>query len=464
MEADPPKAGAHEFPAVLRGCPPSRVAPERPARGSRWTDAAIVVALLVVAAATRWFILGLAFDREHFSDWPDSQQYVSVARNIALGNGWTNSWQPDPAKQPEIPFGDVGPTSFREPGFPALIAAAFLVRGAVPTTILELNVLVQSLTVACVYVLARRLGGSRPQAAIAAAITAIHPYFFATTGLTAIESTVGLALVAVATAATFAMPDCAGRGRWAPWLLLGAALGAGMNTRAIFGPLSVVLFAAVFLLGLRQGPREALRRAGTVALVAMLSLTPWIARNWSVWGRPVYVTSVGMNLLIGFNDDARVGYTGTAIEAAAREAKARGLNELEADAFYREKALSWVKEHPFDAARLVALREAAFWQPWPNNVDDLQALVATMAEFAFLAFAAAGAVLVLRRRRQGDMTIVALVACYATVLPLAYAVTRYRVPLVPLLAVLAATAGAEGFRRIRDYLSEDPPEGAGATS
>src|SRR5215471_21526249 len=71
-----------------------------------------------------------------FNEWPDSQQYLSIARNVAAHFEYVNSWQP-PRDIPR--FGDTGLTAYREPFYPLFLALNVKVFGESPRAILVIH-------------------------------------------------------------------------------------------------------------------------------------------------------------------------------------------------------------------------------------------------------------------------------------------------------------------------------------
>jgi hypothetical protein len=86
-----------------------------------------------------------------------------------------------------------------------------------------------------------------------------------------------------------------------------------------------------------------------IALGVVLLVSVWIARNEMVFDKFVpFASNSGANLLIG-NCENTIPYGGTGNIDRTRyedEAKALGLDEFQADHYYQQAAIHWIKQNP----------------------------------------------------------------------------------------------------------------------
>lgn len=86
------------------------------------------------------------------------------------------------------------------------------------------------------------------------------------------------------------------------------------------------------------------------SIAACLVVSPWIARNWMVMGRPLMATSSGWVLLLGNSKNAAPGTSVTDVSEYASNTD--NLREIERDEYFRTAAIDWIKANPVDATLL----------------------------------------------------------------------------------------------------------------
>jgi hypothetical protein len=101
--------------------------------------------------------------------------------------------------------------------------------------------------------------------------------------------------------------------------------------------------------------------------LALLVTSPWIVRNYRVFGKVFFIRdNLGMELDLYNNDCEAFGATGCAPHPLASEEerrKIRELGEVRYNAVRLERAVTWLRTHPAAALRLAAGRAAGFWFP-----------------------------------------------------------------------------------------------------
>ena len=212
-------------------------------------------------------------------------------------------------------------------------------------------------------------------------------------------------------------------------------------TLTVLTPLLVVAGA----LGLRPWRQVALIFLAATALYALL-LTPWWVRNYRLLGAFVpFTTSASHNLYMGNNpNNPNVGTY--APDLPSNWTMDRGVNiaaipgELDRYRRYRDAALTHIAAEPFDFFRRAALKFAVFWNLIPN-APQFRGFIYKL--FGFLSFAPIllfAAVCAFHHRRNAVrflpfyLTIGYFTALYVVTI----ASIRYRLPIEPLLIVLAA--------------------------
>jgi uncharacterized membrane protein AbrB (regulator of aidB expression) len=273
---------------------------------------------------------------------------------------------------------------------------------------------------------------------VAALLGALYPVFVALDGSVRSESLYA-PLVALALLAAYRLRDRPGAARAAG---LGAVVGLAALTRS----------EAILLLGLAPvaaRPRR-WRATGLAVLVCALVLSPWVIRNWVVFGRPVLSTNVGA-LIYGAN--CRHAYHGPLIGAWAcfpPVRASRSLNEVQLADRLARTGLRYARRHSARVAVVAGVRLLRTWDAWsPSRAARLEALIddsnlrveqAGVVVFYVLAALALAGTLLLRRARESlpILLVPLLLVCVTSIL--AYGTSRFRIPADVAIVILAAVA------------------------
>lgn len=375
----------------------------------------LVVGVGVVARIAVAVLLG---DRFHFAD---EAIYVDAAGRIAHG-------------------GALGAQYRSVPGYPFMLAA---LRTMAPPGILGLRVAQATVTAAggaLVVALAGTLVGLR--AAVAAGLLyALDPLLAVSGSLLYPDAVAAVLLAALVLAGSTTGPgSTAGRA---------AAIGIGLGALALLRPAAlatVPVLAAWVAAGVGGAARRRVLHATLVVAACALALAPWTYRNYRLHGALAPIAVAG---------------THTAPVAPA-DVQAHGLT----GALLREAV-----EHPWMLAAHVGREFLHFWELYPQRLstdnderraqlhaDDprlpteatfpaaLRDRVATVASTVELGLALLGLGVLWRERRAHAVLLVALMVALGLAYALFIGKTRYRIPVVPLLLVLAG-AGAAGLVR-----------------
>ena len=270
----------------------------------------------------------------------------------------------------------------------------------------------------------------------------------------------------------WSMAICKGRADWRRWCLSGAVLGLLILTRQNALALVPLLIAWLWFTA-RPAPaprRLLLIAASMIALLIVLS--PWALRNRIVTGELVLTTpNLGQNFAMGNNPKATGTYlpfkrgrsTGEHEQEewtrAAEKASGRSLSPREVSAYYLHAAMDYVKADPGAWLYLTAKKCLMTWNAYeaPDTEDyylyKQDSLLLRAGDY-FLHFgvlcplAVAGIWLTVRRFRELWLFYAWLLV--TTVSVAAFVVfARYRMPLVPVLAMFAGTALIEAVLLLR---------------
>jgi len=212
----------------------------------------------------------------------DAWGYHRLALNLEQGNGFSLERSP--------PF---VPDSVRTPLYPLFLLLIRRCVGSTPQHAAFVQAALDSTTVLFVWWIARRLGGPR-SGRVAALLYAFIPTQVHYTSELLTETLFGW-LIALSVGVLIAHLGAGrkARWRWTPALALLTALAALCKPNALYLPL---LWTIALLIARRHDLRTAWLQAGLLWALFFGLLTPWIWRNWTVFGRPFVSTAFEGNL------------------------------------------------------------------------------------------------------------------------------------------------------------------------
>jgi hypothetical protein len=306
-------------------------------------------------------------------------------------------------------------------------------------------------------VLARAAGASA-RAWVAAAIVAAYPALVLSSVYVMPEGLYAVAVVACVVAV---------RHRAAWWAAVaGGVAGAAILTRSVGLALIAAPLATWTVEAWRGGvpSRVAVRRMALFAVATALVVTPWLRFTARVAGGPLLDTTSGVNLLLGNHDGAN-GRLELDQEARLRARYLAGASSA-ADGNRRAIAagMSWAVDHPADWGRLALAklghlfglegREHAwvyahgFFGPRPPATVALWAWL-LIGSFPLLCVAAAaGVARAAGPLRPAHVAIGAVIVATAALHVVSFGESRFHLPLIPLLAVLASLQPATWHARL----------------
>ena len=411
-----------------------------PAKPDLRRDLLMVAVAALLMRVLAWVLLS----RTPFFDTPvvDASQFDIWARILADGR----EFQPGPF--------------FKPPFYPYLLSGLYRI-GLGIRGVYALQGMVGIASALLVTVIARRV--LRPKPALAAglvvALLPILPFF-------------EFQLLAECWTTLFTLMAVA-------WLLTGlerggvslvracAQAGAILGLAALGRPnlmLVVVAVAAWLVLVLRRDGKPWVRPLAALLVLAAVVMAPTASYNTRAAGRPVLVsTNLGANLITG-NRDAADGISAIPVgvewdDLQLRTRQAGAADAAAASSYLTTEALDWSRANPGRSATLLGRRLLALVSGWePRNNIGVGWLARQHGVFVVsrwwpgtwmvLPFALAGLAAVAWNRRWALLAVV-MGAQALSVLPF-FVNARFRMPLLPLLAVFAVAGAvdlAAGLRR-----------------
>jgi hypothetical protein len=394
--------------------------------GTRRIDRWLVLLFLVGFAARLAWVIHLPVDAASLDRLPDQAQYLELGRNLLAHQGL------------HFVDGRFNDTlyAFRTPGYPLFIAWC---QGNIRVVRIAQAIIDASVMVAA-YLLARRCGGDRLAARVAAAIVAFNPFLIFFCGLLLSETLFTAMLV---WGMTFLL--LTSRRIW--WLVGIVLLVLSIHVRpsALMLPVILAIFAAFVN---RDRPRLYDARwsppVGTFALLlTIMILLPWAWRNSRVVGSWIFTTTNGgLSLYDGLNPDA----TGASDQSFTRTMpQLQAMDEVGRDRYLNELAWKFAREHPQRVVELTVIKIVRMWSPVPLSQEygGKPLLVATAASYMVPFF-----VLIIVGVRLGSAAraakayLLAPAAYFTVVHAVSVGSIRYRVPADVPMAILAGIGAA----------------------
>lgn len=400
----------------------------------------IVLGIVLLALALRlaWG-LSRSADPATLAGLPDQFEYLSLGRSL-LDSGTLQFVDPR--------FGDTV-YAFRTPGYPLFVAAC----GAKLSVIRIAQSIVDAATVLAAIWLARRWLSPRASY-LAGLFVALDPLFIYFSGLVLSETLFAALLTwGVACLAHGASPMSAGVARrkiiwWAGILALIAS--AYVRPSAIVLPAACAA-AAIFVEAASASFVPARRRVPAVTIVALLTLVallPWAGRNRALLGRWIFATTNdGFTLYDGWNRQA----DGSSNLASLAELPLlANLSEVQRSDYLRRLAIDSLDADRWRQLKLVPTRLGRLWSPVPLSAEygtRRNTVAAAAHAVPLFALALLGVFWGRAISRRGKLFLLVPAIVTTIVFGLTVASLRYRMPVQPALAVLAASALPARFVR-----------------
>lgn len=285
----------------------------------------ILAVLFTVATQLYAFSLGNTIR------YPDEAEYLRLARNLVDIGQYT--------------LDGSTPTAYRPPAYPLMLAAGMKL-GLPVVALRAINTAILPACMGLLYLLLRRQYPA--QAGIAVVLIMAYPVlvYTAATFYPQIPATALLlsALVVLFPGAPPASHRC---------LIAGMLLGLSLLMVPTFG--LALAFTALFV-AVHPFQRKTAIRAGLILCGAGIIIAPWIVRNAVVFQRLIPLsTNSGINLLLG-NSEYTTPNSGTTADISRYTESARGLSEVDANDYYTQAAVTFMKDNPGRTARLYAAK------------------------------------------------------------------------------------------------------------
>jgi hypothetical protein len=284
----------------------------------------IIIPLLLLTL----LVVGISGNRLRF---PDETEYHQLGQSLASGSGFS--------------LENGQPTAYRPPGYPFLLSLFYKLNDA-PLTAKLVNAF---LLTATAWGLCRMAGNTLP----ALFVVAYPVLFYAASTL--YPQTLGGFFLLVMLA--LLLNDAS---RPKAVCLAGLLLGFAILCIPSFLLTAPVLAWILF----RASNGVLCNRIGKVALLTfctLLIVAPWTWRNYRTFDAFVPVSAnSGLNLYLGNSPNAGAN-TGVNVERSDLLQAVQGMNEIDTDRSYRDRACHWIRSNPVAALKLYVAKSLNYF-------------------------------------------------------------------------------------------------------
>lgn len=406
-----------------------------------WTHSILLIVLIAFALRLSVITAGHTYRitprRDHFQfGW----EMGRIARSIAMGQGFSS-----PTDLP------TGPSAWAPPVYPYILGGIFKLFGIYSNlsawVVLAGNSFFSALTCLTLYRIGEKIYG----AAVARATAwtwALFPYAIYWPVRVVWEMSLSAFLLSLAFLLTLRMADRPPHPR--TWIGFGLLWGLLALTNTAV--LSLLPFCLLYLLWRLPRAGRQWIGLGACILAAGLVVSPWLARNYAVFGKFVFVRdNLPLEMHMANNDQSTGLWTRSEHPGNDPESMRR-FQELGEIRFMEEKQLQFrqfVGDHPGLFLRFTIERVLYFWigPPQADIVAGYDLMIARHLMFILpAAFAFAGLWFTLRNRKPGGF----LLACFLLIYPLPYYLVnpfpRYKHAIEPEMILLVVYLFCEARR------------------
>jgi len=362
-----------------------------------------------------------------------------IARSIALGQGFSNPYG-----------GNTGPTAWEPPLYPYLMGGVFKIFGiytyASAWVLLTINSVFTALTCIPIYLIGHRTFGERV-ARCSVWAWALNPYIWYWSVHWIWDTTFTPLVLSLLFLLALELREWPG---WTGWIIFGALWGVG----ALANPSMLAFLPFCGLWVWRQRFKNGVPSlAGIVAssAVFLLVLSPWLVRNYEVFGRFVFLRDdFGLQFRLGNwkgADGMLMAYLQPNLNQLELE-KFQSMGELAYGAECKRLAFDWIRTNPGRFAMISLKRFFYYWNGVPKPSDSRAPWdFRTSLFLASSVLAIWGLARALRQKVRGAWLFAGLVLTYPTTYYFVFPHARYRHPIEPELFILVVFVLLQAARR-----------------
>ena len=401
----------------------------RPRAALDWRDSffwmVAVAFLLRLAAIVIFHTYRYGSGEGHFSF---GYEMGRIAAAIASGHGFSNPFQ--------IP---TGPTAWEPPLYPYLTAGIFRLFGiyshASAFVLLTINSFFSALTTIPIYLIGKRTF-DHTVALWSAWLWAVLPFTMYWSTKWVWETSLAALLLALAFLIALELAEQPTSRKWLGFGLLWGVAALNNPTTLSFLP-----FATGWIVFRSWRKRQPWLLGSVYAGVVMLAVvSPWLLRNYRVFGRPLFIRdNFGAELRLG-NGPGADGLWMAWLHPTWNPRELQRYQQLGEPGYVaerRQEALQFISRNPRQFATVTMKRIVYFWAGVPRAGNPLINQLKASLFLASSVLALWGLGRAVRLRKPAAFLYASLLLAYPIVYYIAYPQPRYRHPIEPEMLLLA---------------------------
>lgn len=283
------------------------------------------------------FIVATAFSiwSGNQTNWPDELIYIGIAERLIAGLGFVNQ--------------ELQPSAFRPPGYPFALALIYHIHESVLLAKF-VNALVLTATAWLLSLIVKNVS---PAGRIFAPLLVLAYPLFTFTSSVLVPQILGSFMFVLTLYWLIEHPKSMTYA-----VACGVTLGLLILTIPTFS-LVFLCLVALLLIANRIAGLYSVKFIALFFLITVLVTGTWIVRSSLLFDKFIFIsTNSGINLLYGNSENTEYD---TGIVDVSKYSNTKGMNEAEADSYYKTAAIDWVKNHPVDAAWLYSKKVANYF-------------------------------------------------------------------------------------------------------
>lgn len=384
--------------------------------------------LLLIGAAIRFGVVAIL----HIEPVSDFSSYMKMATSM-LETGHMDDGQ--------------GNVAFYSAGYPIFLVPFFALFGNSPETAQFTNAMLGVVSILLVYLCAKQVLPSWKWAMIPALIWSTYPPAILYTEYVAKENLM-VTLLMAQTLILLKLPDSSRQIRLSA--LFGFIFGFGL----LVGPAIILTGLLIGLVHLKFPLRTFTlsefqwKPVLACAFACVLALTPWLSYTTAKLGQPILNTNGNFNFYLGNNPNAKVHFVGIQDTPIGPEwhALREKEGEVKATASLKDRALDYIFENPRKTIWLSIRKMAYFWMPpihegKGGNQSKLEEIVRLIwaAYYTVIMFFALLPLFFPRALSRRHLILYGTAILYCLIYGAAYVIFRFRLPIMPIMSILAVS-------------------------
>lgn len=350
-----------------------------------------------------------------------------IGRSLALGQGFGSPFD-----------GVTGPTAWEPPLYPFVIAGVFKSLGIYTRVsafvLLSINSILSALTCIPIFLTAKRCFSEKVAVWSSWAWALLPPVIFWSTRYVW-ETSLAALLLAIIFWLSLSLEERNGLKPWAGFGLLWGFVALTNTSLLAFLPAS-----GIWARSRRAKLGKGSLGGGLLASVVFVAcLTPWLVRDYHVFGRFIFIRSnFGAELSLGNGPGANGRWMDFLhpTKNAQQLQLYRQMGEMAYVTERKRQAIAFIKEDYARFAGLCMKRLVYFWAGLPHIGNSRHATLANSLYLASSVLAIWGLALAIRKHQPGGWLFFWLMMLYPLAYYIAFVLPRYRHPIEPELLIL----------------------------